>query len=95
MSGQLRPFEINPKQPSVMILNTGPVSRDAWQYSFRVEQAKGLDHMIMTGTKLTDLKSTLHKDNKSDIMGGHIGNLTGDYGHTMTQSFDFTNNQVD
>jgi len=69
-----------------------PASRDAWTYSFRLEQAKGLDPMMLTGTRLSDLKGTLRRDKQNDTKSRRVDNLTGDVNHTMTQSFDFTNN---
>lgn len=81
-------------------------ARDAWAYSFFVDQAKGLDSLVMKGTKLQDrsntplgvrkvaVESTATQVNYNEIKdSGNQERLVANH-HTTTQSFDFTNTDL-
>ena len=60
--------------------HTRTASRDAWERSFRIEQSKGLDPMIMVGTQLADLRSTLKSqaDTKDKFISARVSRYTGE-----------------
>ena len=76
---------------------TRPNSRDAWEHSFKISKTKGLDPMVMVGTQLNDLTSTLKPKfpAKAEFITTRVSNFAGEHDsavhNTVTQSFNFTN----